>query len=110
MDLSRRRFCLKTVGTATGLACASAGRAVAQEEIQVSGTVRSEAGADPAGTKVELFNISNPRQRLRTTIGSDGRFSGSLPGSGSYHIVYFNETDATGLVRKPDDLPLAYFH
>lgn len=109
MDISRRRFCLTTAGIATSVTGASAGHAVAQEEIQVSGTVRSEVGADPAGTTVDIFKSSDPTQRVRTTIGSDGRFSASLPGSGAYDIVYINQTDSTGLVRDPDELPLVYF-
>jgi len=108
MNVTRRGFCASTVGAAAVAATGAVGTARAQAELDVSGTITSEVNADPTGTRVELFLSSDPLQRMRATIGSDGGFSGTIPEAGTYQVVYFNE-GGDGLIEEPDDLPLVYF-
>ncbi len=107
--LNRRRFCLSAGMAAVASTGTVVGQTTAQQEIQVSGTVRSEVDADPASTTIEIFKTSDPSQSLQATIESDGQFSGSLPGTGTYQLVYINQTSTAELITEQDDLPLVYY-
>lgn len=107
--VNRRQFCLSAGMAAVASTGTVVGQTTAQQEIRVSGRVRSEVNADPESTTIEIFKTSDPSQSLQATIESDGQFSGSLPGTGTYQLVYINQTSTAELITEQNDLPLVYY-
>lgn len=107
MSLSRRGFLAGVAGSAALAGGQSVGLAAA-DSVDVTGRVESAAGADVSGATVEVVEPENRDDRFETTLGSDGRFAGSVDTDGSYEVLFFDGTSSR-LIPDPNDRPFMYF-
>ncbi len=96
MSTNRRRFC--AAGALILSSPAILGSASAQSQIEVTGTVRSEVGADVAGVEFRLQNVLNDRIRPETTVDSSGEINLTLPETGTHRVTIFDISPDTNRI------------